>query len=94
MHKNAELEYLLTLMCSSTPEKVVNSAQKMIASVQHLPVEEQILGIASLLLLMCERYGFNHYGDILGQTHNYLYSPNLNPQFKALKRYFKEIFKN
>lgn len=88
-------EFIYEKLSFLTPKKVSVAATCMLDKIQHLSTEEQILGSASLFILICARYRLTQYGNILSQAHNYIFDSNegLRTPFRGLERYMREILK-
>lgn len=79
------------LMLRTTKKQVAQAALTAIDSIQADRVENQILGIAAILICLLDQYGLSHV-DVLGIADNMVYSGNNNnmiPDFKAIKNYMK-----
>ena len=89
--KNRTAEIIYDLMLRTTPNRVAQSALKVVDSVQAERVEDQLLGLAAVLICMLNQYDLSHV-DILGIADNMVYSGennNMKPEFKAIKSYMK-----
>lgn len=90
--KSKTAELLYNLMLRTNPKKVAQSALGAVDGVQADRVEDQLLGLAALLICMLHHYDLSHI-DVLGIADNMVYSGdnnNMRPEFKAITRYFKE----
>lgn len=87
-------EFLREQYSSLTPKKVAVSASFMLDKIQTLSTAEQIAGIATLFILVCAKFGLTDYGNILNQTHNYIFDNcGTRLPFKGVERYMQEILK-
>ena len=89
--KSKTAELLYNLMLRTNPKRVALSALKAIDGVQAEKVEDQLLGLAAVLVCMLNHYGLSHV-DVLGIADNMVYSGennNMKPEFKAIKNYMK-----
>ncbi len=89
--KSKTAELLYDLMLRTNPQRVALSALKAIDGVQAEKVEDQLLGLAAVLVCMLNHYGLSHV-DVLGIADNMVFSGNNNnmiPEFKAIKNYMK-----
>ena len=89
--KSKTAELLYNLMLRTNPQRVALSALKAIDGVQAEKVEDQLLGLAAVLVCMLNHYGLSHV-DVLGIADNMVYSGknnNMKPEFKAIKNYMK-----
>lgn len=88
-NKTASLIY--SLMLRTVPKKVSLAALKAIDAVQTERVEDQILGLAAVLICFLNQYELSHI-DVLGIADNMVFSGNNNnmkPDFKVIKNYMK-----
>lgn len=79
------------LMLRTNPTRVARAALGAIDGVQAEKVEDQLLGLASVLICMLNHYGLSHI-DVLGIADNMVYSGennNMKPEFKAIVNYMK-----
>lgn len=88
--KTASLIY--DLMLRTNPKKIAISALKAVDSVQAEKVEDQLLGLAAVLICMLNHYGLSHI-DVLGIADNMVFSGennNMKPEFKVITNYMKQ----
>lgn len=85
--KNKTADLIHSLMIQSTDSKPVSQTSlKVMKTIQNDSVENQILGVTSLLLVLLDRYGLNHI-DVLGMADAVVYSGDYNnmlPEFKNI----------
>lgn len=89
-NKTADLIY--SLMVKTNSKDVCQTALKIMDAIQNDKVQNQVLGLASCLIVMLHHYNLSHI-DALGIADNIVYSGvnnNILPDFKAIKRYMKE----
>ena len=89
--KNKTAQLVYDLMLRTNPSRVAQSALKVVDSVQADRVENQLLGLAAVLICMFNQYDLSHV-DVLGIADNMVYSGennNMKPEFKAIKNYMK-----
>ena len=89
--KNKTAQLVYDLMLRTNPNKVAQCALKAVDSVQADRVEDQLLGLAAVLICMLNQYDLSHV-DVLGIADNMVYSGennNMKPEFKAIKSYMK-----
>ena len=89
--KNKTAQLVYDLMLRTNPNKVAQSALKVVDSIQADRVEDQLLGLAAVLICMLNQYDLSHV-DVLGIADNMVYSGennNMKPEFKAIKSYMK-----
>ena len=89
--KNKTAQLVYDLMLRTNPNKVAQSALKVVDSIQADRVEDQLLGLAAVLICMLNQYDLSHV-DVLGIADNMVYSGennNIKPEFKAIKSYMK-----
>ncbi len=90
--KSETAQLLYDLMLRTTPKKVANAALGAIDGVQANRVEEQLLGLAAVLICMLHHYNLSHI-DVLGIADNMVYSGdnnNMKPEFKVITKYMKD----
>ncbi len=90
--KNKTASLIYDLMLRTTPRNVAQTALKAVDSIQSDRVEDQLLGIASVLICLLNQYGLSHI-DVLGIADNMVYSGennNMKPEFKMITHYMKE----
>ena len=89
--KNKTAQLVYDLMLRTNPNKVAQSALKVVDSIQADRVEDQLLGLAAVLICMLNQYDLSHV-DVLGIADNMVYSGennNMKPEFKAIRSYMK-----
>lgn len=89
-NKTAELLY--QLMLRTTPTRVARSALGAIDGVQGERAEDQLLGLAAVLICLLHQYKLSHV-DVLGIADNLVYSGecnNIRPEFKVIRNYMKQ----
>ena len=89
--KNRTASVSHDLMLKTTTKKVANTALTVMDSIQAERVENQILGIAAILICLLDQYGLSHV-DVLGIADNMVFSGsnnNMLPEFKVIRNYMK-----
>lgn len=87
--KTAQLVY--DLMLRTTASRVARAALGAVDGVQAEKVEDQLLGLAAVLICLLHNYGLSHV-DVLGIADNIVYSGehnNMRAEFKAIVNYMK-----
>lgn len=89
--KNRTASVIHDLILKTTTKKVANTALTVMDSIQAERVENQILGIAAILICLLDQYGLSHV-DVLGIADNMVFSGsnnNMLPEFKVIRNYMK-----
>lgn len=92
MQKSNTADLIHSLMFQSTDSKPVSQTSlKVMKAIQNDSIENQILGVASLLLVFLDRYGLSHI-DVLGMADAVVHSGdnnNMLPEFKNCYLFMK-----
>lgn len=79
-------------MLMTTPKNVANAALRAINAIQSDKTENQLLGLASAMVVLLNQYEMEA-TDTLNIAHNLVYSGhcgNMKPEFKALKQFMRD----
>lgn len=89
--KNKTASLLYDLMLRTSYKNVALSALKAMDAIQGDRTENQLLGIAALLICLLNQYDLSHV-DVLGIADNMVFSgdnSNMKPDFKVITNFMK-----
>lgn len=90
--KTRTTDILYENMLRTTPVNVATTALKAVNAIQTDKTENQLLGLAAVLVVMLKQYDLTA-TEVLGIADNYVYSGynnNPKPEFKALKQFMRD----
>lgn len=73
----------------ANPRRVGNTAFAVIDAIQQRPAEEQVLGMATAFMALCQLHK-QHPGNVFQTVQNILNASGKRPEVRALESYLKE----